>query len=90
MGLSGFTGNVAVESGIVTNDAANCKAPGGTLPVPGGTYPVASGTGTVTLTGPPNCATSVHAKIVFSGAPSWAPSSEMLDADDLTLLGGCP
>jgi hypothetical protein len=89
-GLSGFTGNVVVESGLVTHDAADCAILGGSFLNPMGPYPVSSGTGTVTLAGPPNCATSVHVKLVFSGAPSWAPPSEMLDADGLTITGGCP
>jgi hypothetical protein len=89
-GLPGFTGNVSVESGIVTHAATDCEVSGLPLPTPATSYPVVSGMGTVTMTGPPGCTTSVHAKLVFSGAPSWVPASEPFDADGLAIVGGCP
>ncbi len=91
MGLSGFSGDMTVESGLVSGDAADCEVASAPLPVPAGpTYPVVSGHGTVSMDGPPACSASVHVTLVFSGAPAWVPPSEPMDADGLVLAFGCP
>jgi hypothetical protein len=92
-GLPGITGSgVIVESAVVTHDAADCQLPAGPPPMPAGaTHPVVSGMGSVSMVqSTAGCTTTIHAKLVLSGQPPWAPPSEMLDADALPILGGCP
>jgi hypothetical protein len=90
-GLPGFTGNATVESGLVTHDPADCEVSAPPLPTPAGpTAPVVSGHGTVSIDTTLPCSVTLAATAVFSGAPSWAPPSEPLDANALAIMGGCP
>jgi hypothetical protein len=90
IGISSSSANV--ESALVTNDASDCKVSAAPPPTPkGAIYPAASGMGTVTMTmGSTGCVAAIHAKLVFSGAPPWAPPTESIYADGLAILGGCP
>jgi hypothetical protein len=93
MGLSGVTGNVSVESALVTHDVADCTISSPPLPVPSGpTYPAVSGMGTVDMATmlPAGCTTTIAAKLVFSPGAPWVPPSEMFQAQNLQIKGGCP
>jgi hypothetical protein len=92
-GLSGLTGNVSVESALVTHEVADCTISGPPLPVPSGpTYPAVSGMGTVDMATmlPAGCTTTIAAKLVFSPGAPWVPPSETFQAQNLPITGGCP
>ncbi len=90
IGISGD--GYSVEQGEVTHDASDCDLMPGPLPPPiGASHPVSGGDGLLSMQmSPAQCIAGIHAKLLFSGQPPWAPQGEPLDADGLLLEGGCP
>lgn len=79
------------ELARVTNHASDCTPGGvGMPPEPVGEFFDATGlVGTVTIAGPP-CVVTADLKMLFDGAPPWAPAAEALVASDVPIIGNCP
>jgi hypothetical protein len=91
MGLSGVSGEgYSVEYALVTHSAADCVVREDPPDPVGETHMASSGTGTVSVVQKPDAGdrefASIHARLFFSGEPGWAPASEPMDADGLSIF----
>jgi hypothetical protein len=79
-----------VMNAMVTDNAQNC---GPNMTPTGQTFNATSGTGTAAWVLQPGmyapCDVDFHLNLTFAGAPAWVPPTEPLDADNVTVGGGC-
>jgi hypothetical protein len=85
----------AIGKAEITNHASDCVfSPSGWFDPPiDQSAEAIGGTGSMTLTHPPGmfdpCSVSVHGTLEFAPGAPWVPAVEPLNADDVSIVGGC-